>query len=83
MQLVGGNLLQDLDNRANFNDKGERDIFTAFVRTWRADGTEPVFSVSAEELPVHAYVSQKEVGRIRLSFQSQQRQSILWFKERS
>ena len=75
--------MQDLGNRANFNDKGERDISATFLRTWRADGTEPVFSVSAEELPVHAYVSQKEVGRIRLSFQSRQRQSILRVKERS
>ena len=68
MQSVGGNLLQDLGNRADFNDKGERNISTAFVRTWRADGTEPIFSVPSEELSVHAYVSQKEVGRIRLSF---------------
>ena len=68
MQLIGGNLFRDLGNHANPNGKRERSISTTLLRARCEDGIQSVFSVSAEELSVHANVSQKEVGWIRLSF---------------
>jgi len=68
MQSVGGNLLQDLGNHADFNGKGKRNIFTSFLRARREDGIQSVFSVPAKKLSIHANVSQEEVGWICISF---------------
>ena len=67
MQSVGGNLLQDLGNYANHNGKRERGISTTFLRAGSEDGTQPLFPISSKRLSIHAYVSQEEMGWIRLS----------------
>ena len=67
MQSVGGNLLQDLGDHADFNGKRERGISTTFLRAGSEDGTQSLFSISSKRLSIHAHVSQKEMGRIRLS----------------
>ena len=69
MQSVGGNLLQDLVDHANPNGERKRSIFTTLLRTWRQNGIESIFSISAEKLSIHANVPQKKVGWIRLSLQ--------------
>ena len=68
MQSVGGNLLQDLADHANYNGERERSIFTTFLRTWRENGIESIFSIPAEKLSIYANVSQKEMGWLCLSF---------------
>ena len=78
MQLIGGNLLQDLGNYANHNGKRKRGISTTFLRAGSEDGIQSVFSVSAEELSVHADVPKEKVGWIRLSLQYGQWKNILW-----
>ena len=68
MQSVGGNLLQDLDKRyANPNGKGKRSISATLLRAGSEDGTQPLFPISSKRLSIHAYVSQEEMGWIRLS----------------
>ena len=67
MQSIGGNLLQDLGNCANHNGKRERGISTTFLRAGSEDGTQPLFPISSKRLSIHAYVSQEEMGWIRLS----------------
>ena len=68
MQSIGGNLLQDLDKQyANPNGKRKRGIFTTLLRAGSEDGTQSLFSVSSKGLSIHAHVSQKEMGWIRLS----------------
>ena len=67
MQSIGGNLLQDLDNYANHNGKRERGISTTFLRAGSEDGTQSLFSISSKGLSIHAHVSQKEMGWLRLS----------------
>ena len=69
MQSIGGNLLQDLDNHADFDGKRKRSIFATLLRTWRPNGIESIFPISAEKLSIHANVPQKKVGWIRLSLQ--------------
>jgi len=67
MQSTGGNLLQDLGDHADFNGKRERSISTTLLRAGSEDGTQSLFSVSSKGLSIHAHVSQKEMGWIRLS----------------
>ena len=67
MQSIGGNLLQDLDNHADFDGKIKRSISATLLRARSEDGTQSLFSISSKRLSIHAYVSQKEMGWIRLS----------------
>ena len=67
MQSTGGNLLQDLGEHADFNGKRERGISATFLRAGSEDGTQSLFSVSSKRLSIHAHVSQKKMGWIRLS----------------
>jgi hypothetical protein len=73
MQSIGGNLLQDLDNYANHNGKGERGISTTLLRARSEDGTQSLFSISSKRLSIHADVPKKKVGWICLPFQYGQR----------
>ena len=68
MQLIGVSFKLDLGNCANPNGERERSISATLLRTWRENGIESVFSISAEKFSIHANVSQKEVGWICLSF---------------
>ena len=61
MQSVGGNLLQDLGNYANYNGKRERGISTTFLRAGSEDGTQPLFPISSKGLSIHADVPKKKV----------------------
>ena len=67
MQSIGGNLLQDLDNYADFDGKGERGISATFLRAGSEDGTQSLFSISPKRLSIHADVPKEKMGRIRLS----------------
>ena len=67
MQSVGGNLLQDLGDHADFNGKKERGISTTFLRARSEDGTQPLFPISSKGLSIHADVQKEKVGWIRLS----------------
>ena len=67
MQSVGGNLLQDLGDHADFNGKRERGISATFLRAGSEDGTQSLFSISSKRLSIYAHVSQEKVGWIRLS----------------
>ena len=67
MQSTGGNLLQDLGDHADFNGKRERGISTTLLRAGSKDGTHSLIPVSSKRLSIHAHVSQKEMGWIRLS----------------
>jgi len=69
MQSVGGNLLQDLDNYANHNGKGERGIATTLLRAGSEDGTQPLFSISSKRLSIHADVPKEKMGWLCLSLQ--------------
>ena len=74
MQSIGGNLLQDLDkHHANHNGKGKRGISTTLLRTWREDGTQPLFPISSKGLSIHADVPKEKVGWLCLSLQYGQR----------
>ena len=67
MQSIGGNLLQGLGDHADFNGKRKRSVSATLLRAGSEDGTQSLFSISSKRLPIHANVSQKEMGRIRLS----------------
>ena len=67
MQLIGENLLQDLDNYADFDGKRERGISTTLLRARSEDGTQPLFPISSKRLSIHADVPKEKVGWIRLS----------------
>ena len=67
MQLIGGNLLQDLDNYADFDGKRKRGISTTLLRARSEDGTQPLFPISSKRLSIHADVPKEKVGWIRLS----------------
>ena len=67
MQSTGENLLQDLGDHADFNGKRERGISATLLRAGSEDGTQSLFSVSSKGLSIHAHVSQKKMGWIRLS----------------
>ena len=67
MQSIGGNLLQDLGDHADFNGKRERGLSTTFLRAGSEDGTQPLFSISSKRLSIHAHVSQEKMGWICLS----------------
>ena len=69
MQLVGGNLLQDLGNYANHNGKRERGISTTFLRAGSEDGTQPLFPISSKRLSIHANVPKEKMGWLCLSLQ--------------
>ena len=82
MQSIGGNLLQDLDkHHANHNGKRERSISAALLRTWRKDGTQPLFPISSKRLSIHADVPKEKMGWLCLSLQHGQWQNILWIKK--
>ena len=67
MQSIGGNLLQDLDNYADFDGKRERGISTTLLRARSEDGTQSLFPISPKRLSIHANVPKEKVGWIRLS----------------
>ena len=67
MQSIGGNLLQDLGDHADFNGKRERGLSTTFLRARCKDGTQSLFSVSSKRLSIHANVPKEKMGWIRLS----------------
>ena len=67
MQLIGENLLQDLDNYADFDGKRERGISTTLLRARSEDGTQSLFPISPKRLSIHADVPKEKVGWIRLS----------------
>ena len=67
MQLIGENLLQDLDNYADFDGKRERGISTTLLRARSEDGTQSLFPISPKRLSIHADVPKEKMGRIRLS----------------
>ena len=67
MQSIGGNLLQDLDNYADFDGKRERGISTTLLRARSEDGTQSLFPISSKRLSIHADVPKEKVGWIRLS----------------
>ena len=67
MQLIGENLLQDLDNHADFDGKRKRSISATLLRARSEDGTQPLFSISSKRLSIHANVPKEKVGWIRLS----------------
>ena len=67
MQLIGGNLLQDLDNYADFDGKRERGISTTLLRARSEDGTQSLFPISSKRLSIHANVPKEKMGWIRLS----------------
>jgi len=69
MQSVGGNLLQDLGNYANYIGKRERGISTTLLRAGSEDGTQPLFPISSKRLSIHADVPKEKVGWICLSLQ--------------
>ena len=69
MQLIGGNLLQDLDNYADFDGKRERGISATLLRAGSEDGTQPLFSISSKRLSIHADVPQEKMGWLCLSLQ--------------
>ena len=69
MQLIGENLLQDLDNHADFDGKRKRSVSATLLRARSEDGTQSLFPIPSKRLPIHAYVSQKKVGWICLSLQ--------------
>ena len=81
MQSVGGNLLQDLGDHADFNGKRERGISATFLRAGSEDGTQSLFPISSKRLSIHADVPKKKVGWICLSLQHGQWQNILWIKK--
>ena len=81
MQSIGGNLLQDLGNYADFDGKRERGISATLLRAGSEDGTQSLFPISSKRLSIHAHVSQKKVGWICLSLQHGQWQNILWNKK--
>jgi hypothetical protein len=56
-----------LGDHADFNGKRERGISATLLRAGSEDGTQSLFSVSSKGLSIHAHVSQKEMGWIRLS----------------
>ena len=67
MQSIGGNLLQDLGNYADFDGKRKRGISTTLLRARSEDGTQPLFSISSKRLSIHANVPKEKMGWIRLS----------------
>ena len=67
MQSIGGNLLQDLGDHADFDGKRERGISATFLRARSEDGTQSLFSISSKRLSIYAHVSQEKVGWICLS----------------
>ena len=67
MQSVGGNLLQDLGNYADFDRKRKRGISATLLRAGSEDGTQSLFPISPKRLSIHADVPKKKVGWIRLS----------------
>ena len=67
MQSIGGNLLQDLGNYADFDGKRERGISTTLLRARSEDGTQSLFPISPKRLSIHANVPKEKVGWIRLS----------------
>ena len=67
MQSIGGNLLQDLDNYADFDGKRKRGISTTLLRARSEDGTQSLFPISPKRLSIHANVPKEKVGWIRLS----------------
>ncbi len=68
MQLIGENLLQDLDKHyANPNGKRKRSISTTLLRARSEDGTQSLFPISPKRLSIHADVPKEKVGWIRLS----------------
>ena len=67
MQSIGGNLLQDLGDYANFNGKRKRGISTTLLRARSEDGTQSLFPISPKRLSIHADVPKEKMGRIRLS----------------
>ena len=69
MQLIGGNLLQDLDNYADFDGKRERGISATLLRARSEDGTQPLFPISSKRLSIHADVPKEKVGWLCLSLQ--------------
>ena len=73
MQSIGGNLLQDLDNYANHNGKGERSISATLLRAGSEDGTQPLFPISSKRLSIHADVPKEKMGWLCLSLQYGQR----------
>ena len=73
MQSVGGNLLQDLGDHANFDGKRERGISATFLRAGGKDGTQPLFSISSKGLSIHADVPKEKMGWLCLSLQHGQR----------
>ena len=69
MQLVGGNLLQDLGNYANHNGKRERGISATLLRAGGEDGTQSLFPIPSKGLSVHADVPKEKMGWLCLSLQ--------------
>ena len=69
MQSIGGNLLQDLGDHADFDGKRERSISTTLLRARSEDGTQSLFSISSKRLSIHAHVSQEKMGWVCLSLQ--------------
>ena len=69
MQSIGGNLLQDLGNYADFDGKRKRGISATLLRARSEDGTQSLFSISPKRLSIHADVPKEKMGRIRLSLQ--------------
>ena len=69
MQSIGGNLSQDLDNYADFDGKRFGSLCKTHLRTWRENGIESLFSIPAKWIPIHAHVSEEEMGWICVSLQ--------------
>ena len=69
MQSVGGNLLQDLGNYADFDGKRERGISATLLRAGGEDGTQSLFSISSKRLSIHADVPKEKMGWLCLSLQ--------------
>ena len=69
MQSIGGNLLQDLGNYADFDGKRERGISATLLRAGSEDGTQPLFPISSKRLSIYADVPKEKVGWICLSLQ--------------
>ena len=67
MQSIGGNLLQDLGNHADFDGKRKRGISATLLRAGCEDGTQSLFPISSKRLSIYAHVSQEKVGWICLS----------------